>query len=173
MTYVATPQHINPSPGGHEIYNFGTSFHWHQYCYTLWLIYAYRRRYLKKYMNFTFFTLKLSPLSFRGSWNLQFYVSLIYRCYVVNLVKIGPLVFEKKMDDARQKTNDWRRTTNEDRRQPTATGHLGDSGDIRMVALTLDTFPVYNQTSFLIPVTSQKLMNATLTGLNIPSTHFT
>ena len=26
MTYMATPQHKNPCPGGHEIYNFGRPF---------------------------------------------------------------------------------------------------------------------------------------------------
>ena len=26
MTYMATPLHQNPSPGGHEIYNFGRPF---------------------------------------------------------------------------------------------------------------------------------------------------
>ena len=26
MTYLATPEHKNPSPRGHEIYNFGTPF---------------------------------------------------------------------------------------------------------------------------------------------------
>ena len=31
MTYMATPEHQTPSPGGHEIYNFGTPFLGHQY----------------------------------------------------------------------------------------------------------------------------------------------
>ena len=26
MTYIATPDHKNPNPGGHEIYNFGRPF---------------------------------------------------------------------------------------------------------------------------------------------------
>ena len=41
-----------------------------------------------------------------GSWNLQFLVSLPYRCYVPNLVKIGSVVLEKKMltDDTRRRT---------------------------------------------------------------------
>ena len=34
MTYMATPLHKNPSPGGHEIYNFGRPFLVHNY-YTL------------------------------------------------------------------------------------------------------------------------------------------
>ena len=32
MTYMVTPQHENPCPGGHEIYNFGEPFLDH-YCY--------------------------------------------------------------------------------------------------------------------------------------------
>ena len=31
MTYMATPQHKNPDPGGHEIYNFGRPFLGHHY----------------------------------------------------------------------------------------------------------------------------------------------
>ena len=31
MTYLATPQHNNPCPGGHEIYNFGRPLHGHYY----------------------------------------------------------------------------------------------------------------------------------------------
>ena len=31
MTYMATPLHKNPSPGGHEIYNFGRPFLVHNY----------------------------------------------------------------------------------------------------------------------------------------------
>ena len=31
MTYMATPEHKNPCPRGHEIYNFGTPFLGHHY----------------------------------------------------------------------------------------------------------------------------------------------
>ena len=31
MAYIATPSHQNPSPGGHEIYNFGRPFLSHHY----------------------------------------------------------------------------------------------------------------------------------------------
>ena len=31
MTYMATPEHKNPYPGGHEIYNFGRRFLGHHY----------------------------------------------------------------------------------------------------------------------------------------------
>ena len=41
-----------------------------------------------------------------GSWNLQFLVSLPYRCYIPNLVRIGPVVSEEKM-----LTHDGRRQT--------------------------------------------------------------
>ena len=34
MTYMATPYHTNPCPGGHEIYNFGRPFLCYHY-YTL------------------------------------------------------------------------------------------------------------------------------------------
>lgn len=68
--------------------------------------------------------------------------------------------------------HDGKRTIEDERRTKTD-ANLGDSDDVRMDALTLDTFPVFNQNSPLIQVMSQKLTNATLTGLNIPSTHFT
>ena len=31
MTYIGTPQHKTPCPGGHEIYNFGRLFLGHYY----------------------------------------------------------------------------------------------------------------------------------------------
>ena len=45
--------------------------------------------------------------------------------YILNLVKIGPVVSEEKM-----LTHDGRRTTHDDGRQPIAVGHLSDSGDL-------------------------------------------
>ena len=66
------------------------------------------------YINFTLFTPKLPPLGV-GSWNLQSLVSLPYWCYIPYLVKIGPVVFEKKM------------LTHEDGRQPIVIGQLSDS----------------------------------------------
>ena len=72
--------------------------------------------FLKKYSNFTLFIPKLPPLWVPwGSWNLQFLVSLPYRCYIQNLVKIGPVVLEKKM-----LTHNERWTTHYDGRQPIA-----------------------------------------------------
>ena len=44
-----------------------------------------------------------------------------------NLVKIGPVVLEKKM-----LTHDERRTTDDDRRQPIAIGHQSDSSDLKI-----------------------------------------
>ena len=61
-----------------------------------------------------------------GPWNLQFVVFLPHRYYISNLVKILPTVLEKIMlpDDARR--------TSEDGRKPIATGHLSDSGDLKI-----------------------------------------
>ena len=54
------------------------------------------------------------------------FVSLPYRCYIPNLVRIGPVVSEEKM-----LTHDGRRTSHDDGRQPIAIGHLSDSGDLK------------------------------------------
>ena len=50
------------------------------------------------------------PLGWGGgrSCNSQFLVSLPYRCYIPNLVKVGPVVLEKKM---KRTTHVARRTT--------------------------------------------------------------
>ena len=63
-------------------------------------------------------------------WNSQFLVFLPYRCYIPNLVKIGPVVFEKKIltDNAQQTSDDTRHTK---LIQPIAKGHLSDSGDLK------------------------------------------
>ena len=60
MIYMAMPQHKNPCPGGHEIYNFGGPFLGH---HLICLNHApvQRRRSFRKYINFTLFTLKLPP----------------------------------------------------------------------------------------------------------------
>ena len=68
--------------------------------------------FLKKCINFKLFTPKLSPLM-DGSGNLQFLVSLPYRCYIPNLVKFGPVVLE-----------------NNDGCQPIAIGHLSYSSTL-------------------------------------------
>ena len=84
-----------------------------------------REDFLKKCINFKLFTPKLSPLM-DGSGNLQFLVSLPYRCYIPNLVKFGPVVSEEEM-----LMHDARRTTHHDGCQPIAIGHLSDSGDLK------------------------------------------
>ena len=48
-----------------------------------------------------------------GVMKLTISVSLLYRCYIPNLVKIGPVVLEKKM-----LTHDAHRTLHEEGRQP-------------------------------------------------------
>ena len=57
---MATPLHKNPYPGGHEIYNFDRSL---LYSYFVWTVpWSREEDFLKKYINFILFTLKLSPL---------------------------------------------------------------------------------------------------------------
>ena len=121
--YMATPHHRNPCPRGHEIYNFGRGFlaH-HYYIFSLSAICTgVKKKIFKEIQQFyTFYPKITSPLG-GGSWNLQFFVSLPYRWYISNLVKIGPVVLEKKM------------LTNDDGRQPIAIGHLSDSGDLKKI----------------------------------------
>ena len=76
--------------------------------------------FLKKYINLTLFNPKItSPLDGGHEiYNLQFLISLPYRCYIPNLVRIGPVVAEEKM-------------LTHDGRQPIAIGHLSDSGDLK------------------------------------------
>ena len=97
-----------PLPRGHEIYNFGKPFFGHHY-YILGLsdlCLGVEKKIFKEIQQFyTFYPQITSPLG-EGSWNLQFLVSLPYRCYTPNLVKIGPVVLEKKM-----LTHDKRRRT--------------------------------------------------------------
>ena len=57
MTYMASPQHKNPCPRGHEIYNFGRPILIVITIYTIYtvcLINAHekRERFLEKYINF-------------------------------------------------------------------------------------------------------------------------
>ena len=70
-------------------------------------------RFFKKYINFTFFIPNLLPLGMGGGGQE---ISLPYRCYIPNLVKIGPVVLERKM-------------LTDDGRHPIAVGYLSDSGD--------------------------------------------
>ena len=52
--------------------------------------------------------------------NLQFFVSIPYGCYITNLVKIGPVVYEEMM-------------LTDNGRQPIAIGHLSDSGVLKSI----------------------------------------
>ena len=103
---------MNPCSQGQEIYNFGSPFlglYW--YILSLpepdpWV----EKRIFKKYINLTIFTPKLLPLGV-GLWKYNLscclcLVSLPYRCYTPYLVKIVPVVLEKKM-----LTHDGRRRT--------------------------------------------------------------
>ena len=117
---MTTPHHRNPCTRGHEIYNFGRGFlaH-HYYIFSLSARCTGVKKIFKQIQQFyTFYPQITSPLG-GGSWNLQFLVSLPYRCYISNLVNIGPVVLEKKM------------LTHDDGRQPIAIGHLSDSGDLK------------------------------------------
>ena len=83
----------------------------------------YRRIFSRKYINFSLFTPKLTPL-WRGSWNLQFLASLPYRCNIPNVVQIGQAVLKKKM-----------LTQNGGRRTPTRSNIL-DSYFLRRILVT-------------------------------------
>ena len=78
-----------------------------------------------------------------GSSKLQISVSLLYRCYILNLVKIGSVVLEKKIltNDARRHDGRW--TTQGDGRQPRAIGHPRDSIDLKE-QITYD-FSLFNK----------------------------
>ena len=85
-----------------------------------------KKKVFQEMLQFYTFPPKITSPWGRGSWNLQFLVSLPYGCYMPNLVKIGPVVLEKKM-----LTDEEPRTTHDDGRQPIAIGHLSDSGDLK------------------------------------------
>ena len=107
ITYMATPLHKNPCTGGHNIYNFGRPFFGHHF-YTLSLYRPYpkvEKKIFFKYTNLHFLRIIYLPLGWR-SWNLQFLVSLTYRCHIPDLVNIGSVVLEKMLrDDAWQTTD--------------------------------------------------------------------
>ena len=60
-------------------------------------------------------------------------VSLLYRCYIPNSVKVGPVVLEKKI-----LTDDRRLITDDDRLQP----NFSDSGDLRSLAVKIQAHKV-------------------------------
>ena len=97
------PQHKNPYPGGQEIHNFGKPFLGHHY-YILFLSEQClgEEKIFKEIHEF--YPQITSPWG-RGSWNLQFLVSLPYRCYIPNLVKIDTVVLRKMLTlDTRRRT---------------------------------------------------------------------
>ena len=112
-------------PRGHEIYNFGRPFLGHHY-YILGLsdkclgvgkkIYKEVQQFYTSHPNIT--------SSLGGESDLQFLVSLPYKYYTPNLVKIGQEVLEKKMSTL-------------DGRQPIAIGHLSDTGDLKSYCLCI------------------------------------
>ena len=62
--YMATPQHKNPCPGGHEIYNFGRPFLGHHY-YSLGLYdlrLGVEKKMVKEIMHFHYLTYMTTPL---------------------------------------------------------------------------------------------------------------
>ena len=88
-----------PLPRGHESYNFGRPFFCHHYyIHSLsepcpWV----EKKIFKEIHQFYTFYPQITTPWGGGSWNLQFLVSLQYRCYILNLIKIGPVVLEKML----------------------------------------------------------------------------
>ena len=96
---MATPQHKNPCSGGHKIKNFGRLFVGHHY-YTLSLCEPcseLEKKILKKDIDFTQFT--QNYLCLAGGGGMKFTIScfLTLQMLYTNMVKIGPVVFKKKM----------------------------------------------------------------------------
>ena len=80
-------------PRGHKIYNFGKPFIGHQY-HTFSLSEPCPRLEMMIFKEIhQFYTLGWGV----GGIKFQFLVSSIYRCYITYLVKIGPVVLEKKI----------------------------------------------------------------------------
>ena len=99
ITYMATLYRKNPCPGGHESYNFGRPFLGHHH-------YIYSLSDLCLGVKKKIFTQKITSPWGRGrSWNLQFLVSLPYRCYILNLVKICPISIWEDFNGRRTPTH--------------------------------------------------------------------
>ena len=65
MTYMAMPQHKNPWPRAHETYNFDWPFlsqHDYILIFSEHCLGVEKKIFLKKYINYTFFTPKFPPL---------------------------------------------------------------------------------------------------------------
>ena len=97
MTWVAT-QHKNIYPRGLEIYNLGKPFLVIIATYMYPFVWAMPRRRWKDFQRnmvhkfSTFYPQIMSPWGVALLWNLQLYGSFPYRCYILNLVNIGPVV---------------------------------------------------------------------------------
>ena len=95
------PERRNPCPRSHEIYKFCRPFFDHHY-YIFSLsdlcLGVEKKIFLRNTSILHFLPQNYLPL-WMGvmKWNLQFLVSLPYRCYIQNLFKIGPVVLEEKV----------------------------------------------------------------------------
>ena len=95
---------------------------------TIYLVCLGVDKIFKEIHQFQLFTPKLPPL---GDGGKRIYIfSLPYRCYISNLVKIGPVALEKKI-----LTHDGRWTTDDDGRQSIAIGHLRYSVDLKIIQI--------------------------------------
>ena len=101
---MAMPQHKNPCPGDHEIYNFCMSFR-HFYYFVLHLsdlCSGVVMKIFREIHQYFLFTLKLSPHGVGCGHEIYNILSPTYRSYIpyvyiLNLVKICPVVLEKTM----------------------------------------------------------------------------
>ena len=117
MTYIATTQHKNLYPGGHEIYNFGRPFFSH-HCYTLILfepcLVVEKNFFLTEiHQCYTFYPKITSPWGVGGGV-MKFRTSCLLTLQMLHTKfgKIGPVVL------------------NLHRTQPTTKSHLSHSGDL-------------------------------------------
>ena len=127
MMSMATSQHKNPCPKGHEIYYFGVAvLGYHYYILSLsdLCLGVEKKIFLKKYIILHFLTRQVPPLE-GGGHKFTISLSYPYRCYTPNLVMTGLVVLQKKI-----LTDDARRTP-----QLIAIGHLNDSDDLKRPAL--------------------------------------
>ena len=122
MTYMATPQHKNRYLG---VMKLDPSL----VIITLYLVnLSVPRSTEEDFQSNTLIlrlTLTQNCLPFEWRSYLQFSVSLPYRCFLQNLIKIGPVVLEKIL------THDRRRTQHDNGRQPIVIAHRSDSGDLK------------------------------------------
>ena len=92
MTYMATPLHKNPCSGDHEIYSC------ERQCNIPWLSLLYTLSV------WTFPQSRELTLKVRGHEIYNLLSSKTYRYYILNLVKIGPLVLENMLTNGAHRT---------------------------------------------------------------------